>query len=144
MKVITNVSFLTLEFDFGEEGAIASEVFVEIDNDGEKIRLQHKVNLQNVSFADYLSESVISDIVKRGDNFNSYLQSLRKLIALKVASDLNLKVASLDYVPTVPTREKVDKLEQENELLKAQKDALSERADFIEDVVAEMAEQVYQ
>lgn len=35
-------------------------------------------------------------------------------------------------------------LEAKNVLLEAQNNALSERADFIEDVVAEMAEQVYQ
>lgn len=37
-----------------------------------------------------------------------------------------------------------EQLKQENQLLKAQNNALSERADFIEDVVAEMATQVYQ
>ncbi|MEK5038967.1 hypothetical protein [Sporosarcina sp. FSL K6-3457] len=43
-----------------------------------------------------------------------------------------------------PLSEKVASLEQENQLLKAQNNALSDRADFIEDVVAEMAIQVYQ
>lgn len=43
-----------------------------------------------------------------------------------------------------PLSEKVASLEQENQLLKAQNNALSERANFIEDVVAEMATQVYQ
>ncbi|MET3943185.1 hypothetical protein ABIC22_005997 [Paenibacillus sp. PvP094] len=38
----------------------------------------------------------------------------------------------------------LDILKQENILLKAQNAALSERADFIEDVIAEMAAQVYQ
>lgn len=38
----------------------------------------------------------------------------------------------------------LDKLKQENILLKAQNAALTERADFIEDVIAEMAAQVYQ
>jgi len=44
--------------------------------------------------------------------------------------------------PTEPTE--LDKLIQENVLLKAQNAALAERADFIEDVIAEMAAQVYQ
>lgn len=35
-------------------------------------------------------------------------------------------------------------LKHENELLKAQNKAMSERADFVEDVVAELAIQVYQ
>lgn len=38
----------------------------------------------------------------------------------------------------------IEELKHENQLLKAQNNALSERADFIEDVVAEMATQVYQ
>lgn len=37
----------------------------------------------------------------------------------------------------------VESLEQENVLMKAQSNALSERTDFVEDVIAEMAEQVY-
>lgn len=43
-----------------------------------------------------------------------------------------------------PLSEQVQQLQQENTILKAQNNALSERADFIEDVVAEMAAQVYQ
>lgn len=42
-----------------------------------------------------------------------------------------------------PLSEELDGLKQENTLLKAQNQALTERADFIEDVVAEMAIQVY-
>lgn len=43
-----------------------------------------------------------------------------------------------------PIEEQIDVLIQDNNLLKAQNNALSERADFIEDVIAEMAAQVYQ
>ncbi|QCT03802.1 hypothetical protein E6C60_3091 [Paenibacillus algicola] len=43
-----------------------------------------------------------------------------------------------------PLSDQVNELKQENALLKAQNAALSERADFIEDVIAEMANQVYQ
>lgn len=43
-----------------------------------------------------------------------------------------------------PLSEQVEELKQKNILLEAQNNALSERADFIEDVVAEMAIQVYQ
>ena len=38
----------------------------------------------------------------------------------------------------------IEDLAQENVLLRAQNSALSERADFVEDVIAEMAAQVYQ
>lgn len=43
-----------------------------------------------------------------------------------------------------PLSEQVEDLKQENMILKAQNKAISERADFIEEVVAEMAMQVYQ
>ncbi|RPK29880.1 hypothetical protein [Paenibacillus xylanexedens] len=45
--------------------------------------------------------------------------------------------------PRPPLSKQVEALEQENVLLKAQNTALSERADFVEDVIAEMATQVY-
>ena len=40
--------------------------------------------------------------------------------------------------------EKADRLDTENKLLKAQNNALSDRADFIEDLIQEIAMQVYQ
>ncbi|GAB6927037.1 hypothetical protein JCM10914A_10200 [Paenibacillus sp. JCM 10914] len=43
-----------------------------------------------------------------------------------------------------PLSIEVDELRQENILLKVQNAALSERADFVEDVIAEMVKQVYQ
>lgn len=43
-----------------------------------------------------------------------------------------------------PLSEQIEELKQENELLKAQNKAMLERADFVEDVVAELAIQVYQ
>lgn len=66
---------------------------------------------------------------------------------------INLETKELYYhyeeaPPPPPSGEtlvgKVKQLEQENTLLKAQNTALSERADFIEDVIAEMATKVYQ
>ncbi|WP_180287168.1 hypothetical protein [Paenibacillus sp. LK1] len=45
--------------------------------------------------------------------------------------------------PRPALSKQVDALIQENTLLKAQSNALSTRADFVEDVIAEMAEQVY-
>lgn len=46
------------------------------------------------------------------------------------------------YRPPLSTE--VDELKHENVILKAQNNALSERADFVEDLIAEMAMQVYQ
>ena len=48
-----------------------------------------------------------------------------------------------DYVPPQPVKT-VDELAAENELLRAQVRALSDRGEFIEDCIAEMAMQVYQ
>ena len=45
---------------------------------------------------------------------------------------------------TLELKNKQNLMHQENQLLQAQNNVLSERADFIEDVVAEMAAQVYQ
>lgn len=63
-------------------------------------------------------------------------------------------IASSTTKQTVPAYQLLNKVEelqsennelkQENTILKAQNNALSERADFIEDVVAEIAIQVYQ
>lgn len=46
--------------------------------------------------------------------------------------------------PQLPLSEQIKELQDENKLLKAQNTALSDRADFIEDCIAEMAMQVYQ
>lgn len=48
-----------------------------------------------------------------------------------------------DYVPPEPVKT-ADELAAENELLRAQVRALSDRGEFIEDCIAEMAMQVYQ
>ena len=48
-----------------------------------------------------------------------------------------------DYVPPEPVKTG-DELAAENELLRAQVQALSDRGEFIEDCIAEMAMQVYQ
>lgn len=48
-----------------------------------------------------------------------------------------------DYVTPEPVKT-VDELAAENELLRAQVQALSDRGEFIEDCIAEMAMQVYQ
>ncbi|MEC0110398.1 hypothetical protein P4H27_25850 [Paenibacillus taichungensis] len=45
--------------------------------------------------------------------------------------------------PRPALSKQVEALAQDNTLLKAQSSALSERADFVEDVIAEMATQVY-
>lgn len=50
----------------------------------------------------------------------------------------------LIFTDVSPVEADIKELKQANKLLKAKDKALSERADFIEDVVAEMATKVYQ
>ena len=49
-----------------------------------------------------------------------------------------------DYVPPPEPPKSNEELQAENELLRAQVKALSDRGEFIEDCIAEMAMQVYQ
>ena len=49
----------------------------------------------------------------------------------------------LDYSPTPTTEDRITELEAENKLLKAQLRAQTERSDFVEDCIAEMATVVY-
>lgn len=53
-------------------------------------------------------------------------------------NSMNMFVPDKDSKPTVE-----EELRQENKLLKAQLQAQTERSDFIEDCIAEMATQVY-
>ena len=71
--------------------------------------------MQNASFSDFLSEDDISDLTSLKNDFSSYVQVLRKLITLKVASDLNLKVADTEYNVAEPLRDKVERLENSQE-----------------------------
>ena len=86
---------------------------MEIDNDGELVNIQHNVPLHEVSFLDILSQEKLNEILNVGDNFSSFVQTLRKLVAYKVASDLNIEVVETeDYVLPIPLREKVEQLEK--------------------------------
>lgn len=50
----------------------------------------------------------------------------------------------ITFVDELPLSDQVRDLKSENQLLRAQNKALTERADFVEDLIAEMAMQVYQ
>ncbi|MCJ8015215.1 hypothetical protein MUG84_26460 [Paenibacillus sp. KQZ6P-2] len=73
-----------------------------------------------------------------GIRFNYYYDHVAQKVIIK-------------YVQTIDEPTEIEKIkdnmarmESENALLKAQNTALSDRADFIEDCIAEMAQQVYQ
>ncbi len=111
MRVLTNVSFLSLEFDFGAKGRIDANVFVEMDNNGELQKLEHKAQLHEVSFHNFLSPEQIIENTQVGDSFSTFIQSLRKLIILKVASDLDLDVVGDDYTIIKPLSDSIKSLE---------------------------------
>jgi hypothetical protein len=118
--VITGIKFLALEFDFGyseetEEdrqnlGRIDAEVFVDVDDNGDTSTLTHKVRLDEVSFLDFMDEQDVDDL-DFGNSFSSAIQQIRQLVAMKVASDLNIQLAGVGYVPSTPLRDAVNALE---------------------------------
>ncbi|MBM6995054.1 hypothetical protein IM700_005185 [Paenibacillus sp. DXFW5] len=62
---------------------------------------------------------------------------------MRFKDEVTGKVVTIKPTEKTP-EEKIAALVEENQLLKAQNKALSDRADFIEDVIAEIATQVYQ
>lgn len=79
----------------------------------------------------------------KDENERNYLLESNKgkyLVSEQILFEGNFLVFS----DVKPVEVEIEELKQENKLLKAQNNATSERADFIEDVVAEMAIQVYQ
>lgn len=122
MQKIVNVRFCSFEFDFGynpddeetfkNKGNIDAEVFIEIETEDGIVTTKHKLDLKDISFSDFMQESDIQNIVKTTDSLAEYIQILRKVIMLKVASELNMEVADVDYTPTQTLREKTEELEQ--------------------------------
>lgn len=122
MQKITNIKFLSLEFDFGydknfeetyeNKGRIDAEVFVEIENEGNVSTITHRTELQDVSFSDFITEEDKENVIKNTDSFGEFIQILRTLIALKVASDLNMEIADIDYVAPASLRTQVKMNEQ--------------------------------
>lgn len=124
MQRITNIKFLSMEFDFGynkedentyeNKGKVDAEVFVEIENDGEISVVSHKVDLSNLDFLDLMSEEDKVDIISDINTLGDYIQTLRKVIAMKVSSDLGIELADIDFSPKKPLREDVEKLKLED------------------------------
>lgn len=62
-----------------------------------------------------------------------------------LVEEMNIQEGNfLVFSDTKPIYIEIEEIKSENVLLKSQNQAITERADFIEDVVAEMAGQVYQ
>lgn len=57
--------------------------------------------------------------------------------------DVDLDTGEHYYRPIQPPEKAIERVQEENKLLHAQLQAQSDRSDFIEDCIAEMAMQVY-
>jgi len=124
MQRITNIKFLSLEFDFGydknfeetyeNEGRVDAEVFVEIENDGEISVVSHKMNLSNLDFLDLMSEDEKTNVIGNISTLGDYIQNLRNIIAIKVSNDLGIELAGIDFTPKKPLREDVENLKLED------------------------------
>lgn len=90
-----------------------------------------------------LTLGVDYDIVERGP----YIVAWNLPQPQPTEAELQATWDAIKDLPPEPTpqtdTDRVDALEAENKLLKAQNQALSDRADFIEDIIAEMAMRVY-
>lgn len=124
MQKITNIKFLSMEFDFGynkedentyeNKGRVDTEVFVEIENDGEVSVVSHKVDLSNLDFLDLMSEDEKTNVIGNISTLGDYIQSLRNIIAIKVSNDLGIELADIDFTPKKPLREDVENLKLED------------------------------
>ncbi|MEK4628118.1 hypothetical protein MKZ17_07915 [Solibacillus sp. FSL R7-0682] len=111
MSIITGIKFMSLEFDFGNSGNIDAQVFVEIDSDGERQTIEHKLQLHEVSFLDFLTKEQVNNELQIDGNFSSLSQTLRKFITYKVASDLGFEVAGINFTPAEPLRNRIESLQ---------------------------------
>lgn len=122
MQKITNIKFIALEFDLGyshdneesieNKGNIHSEIFVEIDYDGETSIITHRVKLHETDFTDFMEVEDKEELLNGINTFNDYLQTLRKIIAMKASSDLGIELADMNFTPKNSLREDVDELKE--------------------------------
>ena len=122
MQKITNIKFISLEFDLGyspdnEEsieykGDIQSEIFVEIDYDGETSGITHRVKLHETEFTDFMGVEDKEELLNGINSLNDFIQVLRKIISMKVSYDLGIDLADMDYTSKNSLREDVDELKE--------------------------------
>ena len=109
MQKITNIKFIALEFDFGyspddeesieNKGNIHSEIFVEIDYDGKTSILTHRVKLHETDFIDFMEVEDKKELLGEINSLNDFIQVLRKIISMKVSSDLGIELADMNFTP---------------------------------------------
>lgn len=124
MQKIINIKFISLEFDFGyskddestflNKGSIDAEVFVEIEDEGINTTITHKLGLKDVSFTDLVTTEEKENIISNINTVGGLIQALRMLVSLKVANDLNMEIADINYISPIPQIEILE--EQVNDL----------------------------
>ena len=127
-----------------------SRVYVQTDETGRVLRLEGEYSLP----ADLTGWTKIDE-----GNGDKYALAQSHYLAKPLYDGAVLRYKLVDGKVVEPTAEEIEadkvklpkpvipktnaELEQENKLLKAQLNAATERSDFIEDCIAEMAMQVY-
>lgn len=98
--------------------------------------------------AEYNVESVLVIELEEGEYTNE-IERAKNNISIDVETlEMSFKYPDMEegevVVPPISNlNTQVKELQQENQILKAQNNAITERADFIEDIIAEMAMVVY-
>jgi cell division protein FtsB len=83
-------------------------------------------------------------VVKTDTDIIGYVDDT-EVFAFRGITDFSLFELEGDFdPPSQSLSEQLESLKRENDLLRAQNYALADRADFIEDVIAEFAQKVYQ
>ena len=122
MQKITDIKFISLEFDLGyspddeesieNKGNIHSEVFVEIDYDGESSVITHKVKLHEIDFIDFMEVEDKEELLNGINSLNDFIQVLRKIVSMKVSSDLGIELANMSFTSKGSLRKDVDELKE--------------------------------
>ena len=120
MPKITNLKFLSMEFDFGyneeneethdRKGRIDSEVFVEIDYDGEISVMTHRIKLHETDLLDFMEVEDKEELLNGINTLNDLIQVLREVVSMKVSSDLGIELADMNFTSKGSLREDVDEL----------------------------------
>ena len=122
MQKITNIKFIALEFDLGyspddeesieNKGNIHSEVFVEIDYDGETSVITHRIKLHETDLIDFMEVEDKEELLNGINSLNDLIQVLRKIVSIKVSSDLGIELETMEFIPKKSLREDVDELKK--------------------------------
>ena len=127
MPKITNLKFLSMEFDFGyneeneethdRKGRIDSEVFVEIDYDGEISVMTHRIKLHETDLLDFMEVEDKEELLNGINTLNDLIQVLREVVSMKVSSDLGIELADMNFISKNSLREDVDELKEAVDIL---------------------------